>query len=36
MDSDKIKRNIQLLMDRATEKQLRLLYLFLYEIVKRP
>ena len=34
MDRDKVKRNINRLMDRATDTELRLLYMVAYHITK--
>lgn len=36
MEKPNIKNNIVTLLDRATEKQLRLIYLVAFEIVKKP
>lgn len=35
IDSHKMRKNINNLMERATDKQLRLIYLVAYEIVKK-
>lgn len=36
MEKSNIKTNILTLLDKATEKQLRLIYLVAYEIVRKP
>lgn len=36
MEHPNIKANIANLLDKATEKQLRLIYLVAYEIVRKP
>lgn len=35
LSEDKIRKNISMLLERATEKQLRAIYIVAYEIVKK-
>lgn len=35
MNADKVKKNINTLLDRATDKQLRIIYSVTYEIIKK-
>lgn len=35
MDAEKVKKNIINLLDKATDKQLRVIYLVAYEIVRK-